>query len=236
MDLKFHNNIDPSKNESVKRETALDEIGYSLLEYNDIYSENGIKKFKIKNLGEKFATINSHFLEYLKAYHIPAGFLKLQGKKSLRFVKHKRLPFSVKLINLINKRTARLFHKKENEILSLPITEFHFGTAKETLITESHLLAFDFCTIEELRIINRVCSKVNAVLKSFFERRNELLAEVTCWFGKAGNKLYVVDDFTPKSLRVIPANNQGKWVNPYKLATSNDVKKYTDHIIKLMSN
>lgn len=236
MDLKFYNNTDPSKNESVKRETALDELGYSLLEYNDIYSENGTKKFKIKNLGEKFAAINSYFLEYLKEYHIPAGFLRVQGKKSLRFVRHERLPFSIKLINVINKRTAKLFHKKEHEILSLPITEFHFGTGKDTLITESHLLAFDFCTIEELRIIHRVCSKVNAVLKSFFERRNEVLAEVTCCFGKAGNKLYVVDDFTPKSLKVIPVNNHGKWVNPNKLATSGEVKKYTDHIIKLMSN
>lgn len=212
-----------------KKDSPLDDQDYLVLKYSDYFVDNGTKKFRSKNLGEKFAAINSFFFDYLKEYHIPTAYVKSKNKSTLKFIKHDRLPFFVKIYNTIDKRTAKIFNKKENEYLNLPIFEFHHGEGKETLISESHLIAFDICSNEDIKLITRICSKVNAVLKSYFERRNLILAEVCCTFGKNDGKIYLVDDFTPRSIKVLPSNGD-KAVDPYNLSSSAIVKKYTDQI------
>jgi len=229
------NNISDFEEDQPKKELLLDEKDYFVIEYFDFLSINGDKKVKIKSLGEKFASINSFFFEYLKEYHIPAAFVKNNDKKSLKFIKYKKFPFSIKILNVVDKRTAKLFDKKEGELLNLPVFEIHLGDGKDTLISETHLLAFDLCTTEDFKIINRICSKVNAVLKSFFERRGYLMAETKCNFGKFDDKIFIVDDFTPRSLKVIPFNKVSKSIDPYKFTTSAEIRHYTDHLFNLMS-
>ncbi len=217
------------------KDLFFDEKDYLVVEYEDAIPINSDKKIKIKNLGEKFASINSFFFDYLKEYHIPAGFLRSNGKNSLKLIKHKRFPFAIKLLNVADKRTAKIFGIKEGEVLNLPIFEIHTGNGKDSMVSESHLIAFDLCSVEQLKLINRICSKVNAVLKSFFERRGYILAEATCHFGKYDDKIFLVDDFTPKSLKIIPINKEEKLIDPYKFSTSAEIKHYTDHLFNIMS-
>ncbi len=222
-------------NELSKKDTPMEDQEYLTLTYSDFFAENSDKKIKGKDLGEKFAAINSFFLEYLKGYHIPTAYIRSQDKNSLKFIKHELFPFVVKIVNTVDKRTAKIFDRNEGDLLNLPIYEIHYGEDKDSLISESHLIAFDLCTTEEIKLINRICSKVNAVLKSFFERRNEILAEFTCYFGKNEDKLLLVNDFTPRSLIILPADKDEKFVDPYKITTSNEAKKYTEHLFNLMS-
>ncbi len=231
---KLQNNHQPD-DEPPKRDLPLDKQDYFVVEYFDFFTNNGSKKVKVKDLGEKFASINSFFLDYLKEYNIPAGFVKLRDKTSLKFIKHKRFPFLIKILNVVNKKTAEIFDKKEHDFLSLPVFEIHFGHSKDSLISESHLIVFDLCTYEDIKIIYRICSKVNAVLKSYFERRGFYMAEVSCSFGKSEDKIYLVDDFTPQSLKIIPLNKVGKEINPYKFSTSTEIRHYTDHLFNMMS-
>ena len=231
MTKKTQNSID----NHLKKEMPLDDQNYLLLEYQDYYTNGGVKKIKVKDLGEKFASINSFFMDYLKGYHIPSGFVKSHDKKALTFIRHERFPFYVKILNLVDKRTAKVFGKKEGESLNLPVFEFHFLNGKDSMVTESHLITFDICTNEDIRLMNRICSKVNAVLKFFFERRNVLLSEVNCFFGKSEDKIYLVDDFTPTSIKIIPQNTNGKWLDPYNLNTSAEIKKYTDLLLNMTS-
>jgi phosphoribosylaminoimidazole-succinocarboxamide synthase len=231
---KLNNTIDIEE-ELPKQDLFVDEKDFFVIEYFDFLSFNGDKKVKIKDLGEKFASINSFFFEYLKEYHIPAAFVRNHDKKSLQFIKYKKFPFSIKILNIIDKRTAKIFNKKEGDVLNLPVFEIHIGDNRDSLISESHLLTFDLCSMEDYKIINRICSKVNAVLKSFFERRGYLMAETSCSFGKFEDKIFVVDDFTPRSLKVLPINKINKAIDPYKFATSAEIRHYTDHLFNLMS-
>ena len=209
---------------------------YNFIEYPDFFQNGTSKKLQCKELGKKFASINSYFFEYLKGYNIPIAFLESEKKNLLKFIKFEKFDFHVKILNLLDKRTAKIFGKKEGELLNLPLYEFHYSEEKESLISESHLLSFNLCTYDNAKLITRICSKINAVLRSFFERRNLLLAEVSCYFGKHENKIYVIDDFTPKSIKVFPAEiNSHKFIDPYKLDTSSHVKNYTDQIFHLTS-
>jgi phosphoribosylaminoimidazole-succinocarboxamide synthase len=171
----------------------------------------------------------------LKGYHIPAAFIKPQNKSSLLFLQHHKFPFYVKIANVIDRRTARIFLKKEGSALSFPLFELHYGSGKDSMITESHLQVFELCSYDEVRLIYRICSKVNVVLKSFFSRRNYLLAELNCHFGKTEDKIYLIDGFTPNSLKILPAEVGSKTLNPYKLTTSGEMRHYTDQIFNLIN-
>lgn len=223
-----------SKEQSIK-DISLDGNNYIFVEYEDIIESYKNKKMKVKGVGEKFASINSFFLDYLKEYHIPVAYVKNISKSVLKFIDHKKFPFSIRILNAADKRTAKIFNIKEFEPLNLPLFEFHFGNRQDSLISESHLISFDLCTYEDLKLINRICSKVNAVLKSFFERRGEILAEMNCTFGKAEEKIYVVEDFTPISLKILPVEINNKSLNPYKLTTPAQFRKYTDHLLTFTS-
>ena len=210
---------------------------FSIREYPDFIAIPGYSKLKSKNLGEKFALINSFFFDYLKEFHIPVGYIKPAEKNSLKFFNYIQFPFSIKILNIVDERNSKLILKKEGELLNLPIFEIYYLGETDYLISESHLIAFDLCTIEDIKIINRLCSKINAVLKSFFERRNLVLAEVTCTFGKRNSKIVLVDDFTPKSLKVLPLDPGTEDIpNPYNLTSAERLRKYTDQLINIMSN
>ena len=233
MGQKINNNI-IIKEDLPNKEIHFDENDFLVIEYTDFYSGNG-KKIKVKNLGEKFASINSFLFDYLKGYNLPVAFVQAKDKNKLNFLKYNKYPFSIKILNIIDKRTAKIFSKKEGEFITFPIFEIHYGYGKESVISESHVICFDLCSNEELKLINRISSKVNAVLKSFFERRGFYLAEAMCNFGKFEDKIFLVDDLSPHNLKVIPLNNNGNDLNPYVLNSSAQIKHYTDLLLNLMS-
>lgn len=222
--------------ETIKRNNIpFDEENYQLIEYQDCYSISDAKKVKVKDIGKKVALTNSFFFDYLKEYHIPTAFLRKDGESTLKFSTYKEYPCRIKILNLADKRNSKIFGMKEGTELTLPVFEFHYGNGKESLISESHLIAFDLCNSDDMKLIVRICSKINAVLKSFFERRNEILAELSCHFGKHEDKVLLIGDFSPASLKIFPKDDSVKWINPYKFATATDVRKYTDHLFKIAS-
>jgi len=231
---KTSDNHNPN-NEQTSKIVSLDGNNQLLVEVPD-YIEDGKKKIRVKGLGEKFTAINSFLLDYLKEYHIPVAFIKEQSGSTLKFLNYNKFPFYVRVYNAVDKRTAKIFNKKEFEVLSLPLFEFHYGNGKDSFVSESHLISFELCTYDELKLINRICSKVNAVLKSYFERRGEILAELDCCFGKVGDKIYVVEGFSPNSLKVFPVEMNNKSVNPYKITTPAQLRKYTEHLFTLTSS
>lgn len=224
-----------NSNGNVSKSISLDGNNHLIIDFPDFIDE-GKKKIRVKGLGEKFAAINSFLLDYLKEYHIPVAFIRNKAKTSLEFLNYNKFPFFIRIYNAVDKRTAKIFNRKEFDILTLPLFEFHYGEGKDSLVSESHLISFELCTYEELKLITRICSKVNAVLKSYFERRVEILAELDCCFGKVDDKIYVVEGFSPKSIKVLPQEMNNKSINPYKITTPTQLRKYTDHLFKLTSS
>lgn len=210
------------------------EMNNIVVEYPDYLEIDAHKRIKCKDLGRKFAFINSYIFEYLKEFHIPVGFIKGDKKNSLIFYPHTRFPFSTKVLNHADKHLSKIFSLKENSPLSIPIVEYHYNDSRDSCISENHLISLDICSNDDLKLINRICSKINAVLKSFFERRGAELIEISCFFGKSEDRLLVVDDFTPRGIKISPQNSENN-LKLYKFSTSSEIKKYTDYFFNLMS-
>jgi phosphoribosylaminoimidazole-succinocarboxamide synthase len=207
-----------------------------VVEYDDFFLSQKNIKVRVKDLGEKFASINSYFFDYLKGFNIPVAYVKKTGKKELNFLKFVELPFRIKILNAADKRTSKIFSIKPGSHLELPVFEMHYGNSNDSLISESHIISFNLCTYEDLKFINRLCSKINAIIKSFFERRDNSIIELTCGFGKFDNKIYLIDEFSPVSLRIIKNDSDEKFPDPYKIETAAQMIKYTDHILKFTSS
>jgi len=216
-------------NGNIKENITGTEADLKLIEYPDSFINSKKIKVTSRNFGEKTAQLNSYFFEYLKGYNIPGAFINKAGKRSLNFINYTEVPFRVKLLNRADVRTAKIFSIKPGSPLELPIQEYHYGDSKESVIAESHIISFNLCSYDEIKIINRLCSKINAIVKSFFERRGVSLVELTCTFGKFGGKIYLIGDFSPSSLRV---SNDEK-LDSFNTETFAQMKKYTDYLIKL---
>lgn len=206
------------------------------VEYEDFFLTPKNKKVRVKDLGEKFASINSYFFDYLKGFNIPSAYLKKSGRNVLNFLNYVELPFRIRILNAADKRTSKIFSVKPGTHLELPVFEMHYGNSHDSLISESHIISFNLCTYEDIKFINRLCSKINAILKSFFERRNDSIVELTCRFGKFDNKIYLIDEFSPVSVRIIKNDPDGKFPDPYKIETAAQMTKYTDHILNFISS
>jgi phosphoribosylaminoimidazole-succinocarboxamide synthase len=217
---------------NIKENLSDKDLDLRLIEYSDFFITSKNKKVSAKSFGEKSALLNSFFLEFLKGYNIPSAFVKKANSRSLQFLKFTEFTFSVKILNSADVRTAKIFSIKPGSPLELPIQEYHFGDSKDSVITESHIISFNLCSYDELKIINRLCSKINAIVKSFFERRNVSLVELTCLFGKFDGKIYLIGDFSSLSIKVGTQNLDVK-LDPYKIETFAHMKKYTDYLIKL---
>ncbi len=192
-------------------------------------------KTKIKDLGIKSVELSTYFFEYLTGYQVPTAYVKRDSKNIIKYVDYSEYKFSLKILNHSDKRIAKIFGIKENAELKLPVYEFRYGETKDNLINESHLLSFDLCNSEDMKVILRISSKINAVLKSFFERRNEILTELDLRFGKFQDKIYVAGDFTPFGIKVYPNKENSRWTDPNKLNTPTDIKKYTDFLYNIVS-
>ncbi len=219
--------------DSNKSNTTGSQQDIRLVEYHDYFITQKKKKVTLKNLGEKTALLNSYFFEYFKGYNIPCAFIKKGDKKKLQFLKFEEFPFHIKIINSADARTAKIFSIKAGSSLQLPILEYNYGDLKDSVITESHIISFDLCSYDDLKLINRLCSKINAIVKSFFERRNLSLLELTCIFGKFEDKIYLVDDFSPLSIKVSSNKSEDKLPDPYKIETAAQMNKYSDFLLKL---
>lgn len=202
---------------------------YAIIKYADDFVLNGKKLIKKRNISNVFCLINSFFFDYLRKYNIPTGFIERIDQKSLKLIKHERFPFYIRVVNYIDKRTSKIFNIKEGKIISLPIFEYRLGVGVDNLVTESHLLSLGICSYKDFKVIKRICSKTNAVLRSFCERRNHILMDFNLYFGKDGDKIFLIDDFSPLSLRINSLNYDSHFKN------EEDFNNYLNSLIKLIS-
>lgn len=193
----------------------------------------GEKKSKIKDFGIQSAKISSFFFEYISQYHITSSFKDLKNETTLLFYQTKNFPFKIKILNNFDARNAKLFNKKEFESLQIPIYEIHFGNSYDSVISESHLISLNFASVEDLKYILRISTKVNAVLRSFFDRRNVHLVELFLTFGKVDDKVLLNGDFSPFSIGLI-----GNEINSFSLKKNEDsisLKKYSQFLTNLIT-
>ncbi len=178
---------------------------YLLMEFkNDLIPIDGKKTTRIRGKAQINADVSSYIYQFLDSYHIPTHYVGKLNDKVLVVRKLNMIPVFVVTRNISAGSFAKSFRIPEGEVLSAPIIEFYYKNEKlgNPMVNEYHLYAFAQSNQEEIRLVQRLSAKINAVMKNFFERRNYNLVDFKMEFGRADGKLYAGDEITLDTCRL----------------------------------
>jgi len=165
---------------------------------------DGAKKGIIKGKGAINNQISAYLFNYLDSYHVPSHFVKEHSGNSMIVKKLDMIPLEVVMRNIATGSLVKRYGVKDGRELEHPILEFYLkdDTKHDPMINEHHILAFGHASSDELRLMSRYAQKINAVLKSFFFRRNLLLVDFKLEFGRyKANKIVLGDEISPDTCR-----------------------------------
>ena len=165
---------------------------------------NGKKSVKIRDKGAVNNDVSSLLFEYLSGYHVQSHYIKKLSTNEMLVRRLDILPFEVVVRNNAAGRLYRCYGLKEGQELPHPIIEHYLKNPEleNPLLNEFHLSALGLATLEELKVINRTASKINAVLKAFFERRDLKLVDFTLEFGRHKGQILVGDEISLDTCRL----------------------------------
>jgi phosphoribosylaminoimidazole-succinocarboxamide synthase len=194
-----------------------------LLEFTDVFvTVDGEKRGKIKGKSHYNTNLSARLYEYLESYHVMTHFISRDSDTELVVKRTELLPVDVVITNVASGSICRRLGLEEATEFEAPLIDYYYVNEKikNPLINDSHLLALKLATAEEVRSIIRILPKINALLKSFFERRNLKLAELRCKFGKYKGHIVLAGDLTPEYLKLWDMDSHDKY----------DVERYASNL------
>jgi len=156
---------------------------------------------KQRSLGAIKNDISSYLFEYLRGFHIPTHFVRKESDDEMMVRRLEMLPLLVKVHNNAYGDFTARFKMHEGTPLFFPVIEYYHQNANQEMqwLNEYHLYAFGIATPEEFRQINRLTSKVNAVLRSLCDRRKLMLIGFQLEFGRLQNQMCVGGELSPST-------------------------------------
>ena len=180
----------------------MDRPEFLIQEFKSTASADGKKKTKVRGIGALNNDISSYLFEYLEGFHIPTHFVKRVSDTEMMVKRLEIIPVIIKILNVATGPMSKRFFVMEGTGLAFPIIEHFYKNADigNPWINEFHVYAFNLASPEELRILNRLTSKVNAVLRALCERREMILASATLEFGRHNGQIFLGDELSPTTL------------------------------------
>ncbi len=180
---------------------------------DDATAFNGKKRGTIANKGYVNNQVSAHLYRYLSSYFIPTHFLDVVSDTEMTVVKLEMIPIEVVVRNIAAGSLLKRSDHKEGDVLPVPLLEFFLkdDDKGDPQISREGILEQELCTAEDLEILSRLALKTNAVLKSFWQRRNIKLVDFKLEFGKNHEgKIVLGDEISPDTCRFWDATTDEK--------------------------
>ena len=185
-----------------------------ILEFTDgVSSPEGSKKRSVKGKSSVNAEMSRHIFQYLNGYNIPTHFLEKISDTELRVKKVDIIGMFIIVHNIASGDCCKRYGLKEGEELKSPVVEFYLKNdkLKDPLINEYHAYALEKATSDEIDLITKLTIKINAVLRSFFQRRKFMLADFVLEFGRYDNKVLLADEISFDTCTLWDAETKKKY-------------------------
>ncbi|HLF14436.1 MAG TPA: phosphoribosylaminoimidazolesuccinocarboxamide synthase [Bacteroidota bacterium] len=158
--------------------------------------------------------ISSYLFEYLRGFHVPTHYVGPRPGAEMLVKFADPIPLIVRVFNVPEAGWSDRFGTAATERLEFPVIEHYLAGngAALTWINEYHLYAFNLVKPEEFRQVNRLASKVNAVLRGLCERRELALGDTGMTFGRYNNQVILTGELSPVTCRFLeasPVNRKG---------------------------
>jgi phosphoribosylaminoimidazole-succinocarboxamide synthase len=180
---------------------------------DDAATPDAAKKGKIKSKGLVNNQMSAHLFTYLDSYHVPTHFVKSLANNSMIVKRLEMIPVEVVMRNIAAGSAVKRLGVEEGKELERPVLEYYLkdNEKEEPMVDDHHILALEYASAEELKQIERFARKINAVLKSFFQRRKLLLVDFTLEFGRnKSGKLTLGDQISADTCHFLDAETGEK--------------------------
>jgi phosphoribosylaminoimidazole-succinocarboxamide synthase len=147
--------------------------------------------------------ISSYLFKYLEGFRIPTHFVSKASDTEMLVRRLEIIPLTIKIYNACVGTLPKRFNMKEGTLLDFPVIEHYDkkNAEQRSWVNESHMYAFGMISPEEFKQLNRIASKINAVLRGLCDRRQLMLAELQLEFGKYKYQIVVADELSPSTCR-----------------------------------
>jgi phosphoribosylaminoimidazole-succinocarboxamide synthase len=174
-----------------------------VVEFKDETESRSKQKIKIKDRGAFNNEISAYLLEYLEGFHIPTYFLKKISPAESMVKSLDLIPLEIVVRNIAGPAFAKRYGMKDGTDLPHPVIEHYYVNEElhTPFVNDYHVFVLQIASPEELRILNRMASKTNAVLRSLCERRRLKLVDCSLRFGRHKGQILLGDEITPETCR-----------------------------------
>ena len=172
---------------------------------DDATAFNNLKKGQIQNKGILNAEITTIIFNYLKKNGVVTHLIENLSERAQLCKKVEIIPLEVIVRNTLAGSTARLLKMEEGKALNAPIFEICYKKDElgDPMINDSHAIALNIATREELDEIYSQTKKINELLKEFFKKADIELVDFKIEFGKdAVGNIILADEISPDCCRL----------------------------------
>ncbi len=219
---------------------ATDQEDQVIVEFQNYFPWSGSgKRERMDGKAEANNTITCALFEYLESYNVPTYLSRKVDDKSFLANRVDMIPIVVSIWNVATGELSKRFALDEGKVLEYPIVELYYKNEKlkVPMINEYHAYALNLCDRKEMGNILRIATKINAILKSFFDRKNFKLANLQLEFGRSHNQIILGDKLNIDNMSLWELGEDGQY-KKYDMKGSSkrkDYKELQEKIIKELS-
>lgn len=175
-----------------------------ILYKDDATAYNGVKRSSIRNKGILNNRITELIYIYLEKNGIKTHFVERLNDHTQLCKKLEAIPLEFIVRNVIAGSLARRLDIEEGTIPKTTIYELCYKNdqLRDPFINESHALALDIVSAEELETATTLCKKINQLLIELFDKIGIIVVDFKIEFGRdqQGN-IVLADEISPDSAR-----------------------------------
>lgn len=227
--------IEKDVNDKIKTYGSTDNQEQLLLKFSDnIVDEQGEIIGTPSGKGAIDSQISVHLFSFLESYHIPTHFIKAVSETEILVKNLESIPFKIVMRNSANGEIIQKLKIDSGISLKSPILEYFVKDIenKDLMINSWHAVALGYVTNEEIRSIERMASKINALLKSFFLRRELKLSDFDLQFGRFNNKIFLADVLSLDTIRLLDVNTNFRYDQSIFKKTPSEAISLYENLLK----
>ena len=188
-----------------KKVFATDHDDLVIVSYeDDATAFNGLKKGTILGKGAINNRVTNYLMKMLESKGIPTHFVEEINDRETIVKKVSIIPLEVIVRNIAAGSLSKRLGLEEGVKMSRPVLEFCYkdDALGDPMVNEYHILAMNYCTEEELKLIADYSLKINQILGDYLKECNIELIDFKLEFGKTNDGTVVLaDEISPDTCR-----------------------------------
>lgn len=196
-----------------KKVFATENPDYCIVSYkDDATAFNGEKKGTIVGKGVVNNRMSNFMFKLLEAKGIPTNYVEELNDRETVLKKVEIVPLEVILRNKAAGSLSNRLGLPEGTPMKHTVLEFCYKNDDlgDPMVNESHILAAELATKEEIEVISDLAYKINDIMVDFFKTVNVDLIDFKIEFGRFHDQIILADEISPDTCRFWDMDTQEK--------------------------